>query len=167
MNAAQLQNQAREGVEYRFGVILKQRVRYAALTALITTVEWCLISLKKRASFDFPNNDVNENEAVYILKVFNNKMKLELESKVLLIQKLIQVRNCIVHAAGLLESCHHKKVSNLRQSLESLHGVKASNINFLGESIEIEYGFLEGVIGDVRKWLPYLEKSAIEQGLLI
>ena len=31
--AAQLQNQAREGVEYRFGVILKQRVRYAALTA--------------------------------------------------------------------------------------------------------------------------------------
>ena len=95
--AAQLQNQAREGVEYRFGVILKQRVRYAALTALITTVEWCLISLKKRASFDFPNNDVNENEAVYILKVFNNKMKLELESKVLLIQKLIQVRNCIVH----------------------------------------------------------------------
>lgn len=161
---AQYRDQALEGVEYRFEASLKQRVRYAALTALITTVEWCLISLKNRASFDFPKKPNSKNEATHILSIFNDKMTLELEEKIQFFENLVQTRNCIVHAAGLLGSYRYE--SQLRQSLDTLHGMKASSINFLGEGIEIEQGFLESAIEDFRQWLPNLEKTALQHGHL-
>jgi hypothetical protein len=153
-----------EGVEYRFEVSLKQRVRYAALTALITTIEWCLISLKNRASFDFPKKSENKNDAVHILSIFNDDATLGLEPKIQLLKSLVHARNCIVHASGLLGSYRYE--SQLRQGLGTLHGMKASSINFLGESIEIESGFLESTIADFRLWLPNLEKTAHQKGLL-
>lgn len=157
-------DQTLEGVEYRFEVSLKQRVRYAALTALITTVEWYLISLKNRASFDFPKNTKSRNEAVHILSTFNDKMALGLEAKIQFVENVVQARNCIIHAAGLLNSYRYE--SQLRKSLDTLHGINVSNINFLGESIEIEPGFLERTIEDFRLWLPMLEKTAIQHGHL-
>lgn len=160
---AQHRDQTLEGVEYRFEV-LKQRVRYAALTSLITTVDWCLISLKKRASFDFPEKPGSRNESVHVLSTFNDKMTLGLEAKIQFFESLVQARNCIIHAAGLLNSYRYE--SQLRKSLGTLHGMKASSINFLGESIVIEPGFLESTIEDFRLWLPSLEKKAIQQGLL-
>lgn len=161
---AQFRDQTLEGVEYRFEVNLKQRVRYAALTALITTVEWCLISLKNRASFDFPNKPDSRNEAVHILSTFNDKMTLGLEAKVQFVDYLVQARNCIIHAAGLLNSYRYE--SQLRINLDKLYGIKASNINILGESIEIEPGFLENTIEDFRLWLPDLENTALQHGHL-
>ncbi|ARB44235.1 hypothetical protein [Alloalcanivorax xenomutans] len=47
---AQYRDQMLEGVLYRFNVGLAQRIRYAGLTALITTIEWCLFSLKNVGS---------------------------------------------------------------------------------------------------------------------
>jgi hypothetical protein len=159
---AQYRDQMLEGVEYRFEVSLKQRVRYAALIALITTIEWVLLALKKRAVFEFPKKPEKKNEAVHALSEFNKRAVIGLEQKILLLETLIQVRNCIVHAAGLLASYQYEP--ELRQRLVELPGVKVSNLNFLGDSIEIETGFLESVIKDVRVWLPNVEKIAFEKG---
>lgn len=161
---AQYRDQILEGVEYRFDVSLTQRVRYAALIALITTVEWVVLALKKRAAFDFPTKPKKKNEAVHALSVFNRKAALGLEQKILLLETLSQVRNCIVHAAGLLASYQYQP--ELRQSLIVLPGIKVSNLNFLGDSIDIEAGFLEGIIKDVREWLPNVEKAVSEQRFL-
>lgn len=162
--AAQYQDQMLEGVEYRFEVSLKQRVRYAALVALITTIEWVLLALKRRAAFMFPKTPQKKNEAVHALSVFDKKAAIGLEQKILLIESMIQVRNCIVHAAGLLASYQYE--SELREKLEGLRGVKVSSLNFLGDSIEIETGFLERIIKDVRVWLPNVEKVVSERGFL-
>jgi hypothetical protein len=161
---AQYRDQTLEGVEYRFEISLKQRVRYAALIALITTIEWVLLALKRRAAFQFPTKPAKKNEAVHALSVFNEKAAINLEQKIDLLESLSQVRNCIVHAAGLLESYQHEP--ELRQRIGGLSGVQVSNLNFLGDSIEIEAGFLEGVIKDVRDWLPDVEKALSERGLL-
>lgn len=161
---AQYRDQTVEGVEYRFEISLKQRVRYAALIALITTIEWVLLALKKRAAFKFPKKPVKKNGAVHALSIFNEKTSASLEKNIQFLESLSQVRNCIVHAAGLLESYQYE--SELRQRLVGLSGVKISNLNFLGDSIEIEAGFLEGVIKDVRVWLPNVEKILLERGLL-
>ncbi|MWV14361.1 hypothetical protein F3I62_19860 [Pseudomonas sp. R-28-1W-6] len=160
---AQYRSQELENVEYRFEVSLKQRVRYAALAALITTIEWRLLALKKRASFEFPKHPNGTNETVHILGVFNEKTALGLESKIQLTEGLVKVRNCIVHAPGLLAS--YRFESQPRPVLASMEGIKASNINFLGESIAIERGFLEGVIEYIKQWLPELEKAISQQGL--
>lgn len=161
---AQYRDQMLEGVQFRFEVSLTQRVRYAALVSLITTIEWVLIALKKRTSFDFSKTQDKKNEAVHILSVFNVKASLGLEKKIAALENLVFIRNCIVHAAGLLASYKHE--TELRQSLSALSGVKISNRNFLGDGIEIETGFLEGVIKDVRGWLPEVEKAVSQQGLL-
>jgi hypothetical protein len=161
---AQYRDQMLEGVQFRFEVSLTQRVRYAALVSLITTIEWVLIALKKQAAFDFPKTPDKKNEAVHILSVFNAKASLGLEQKIASLETLVFIRNCIVHAAGLLAS--YKHAAELRQSLSALAGVKVSNQNFLGDGVEIEPGFLEGIIRDARLWLPDVEKAASEQGLL-
>jgi len=161
---AQYRDQTLEGVEFRFEVSLTQRVRYASLTALITTIEWALLALKKRASFAFPRTPDKTNEAIHVLSVFNEKAALSLEQEILSLETLIYVRNCIVHAAGLLASYKHE--IELRQRLATLTGVKVSNINFLGDGIEIETGLFEGVIKNVRHWLPNVEKALLAQGFL-
>lgn len=161
---AQYQDQTLEGVEFRFEVSLKQRVRYAALTTLITTIEWVLLALKKRTSFTFPDKPAGMSEAVHILSLFNEKAALGLEQKIMFLETLIYIRNCIIHSAGLLASYRHE--TELRQRLVTLTGVKISDLNFLGDGIEIETGFLEGVIKDVRFWLPNVEKMALERRLL-
>ena len=156
-----------EGVEYRFEVSLTQRVRYAALIALITTIEWVLLALKKRATFDFPEQSKKrkkQNEAVYILTVFNDKTKLGLESKIQFLEYLIYTRNCIVHAAGLLDSYEHGE--ELRNNIVAMPGLRISDIHFLGDGIEIESGFLEDFIKDVRLWLPTIERVGTVQRLL-
>lgn len=161
---AQYRDQTLQGVEFRFEVSLTQRVRYAALIALITTIEWVLLALKQRASFKFPQKPDKKNEAIHVLSVLNEKVALGLEREILSLEALIYIRNCIVHAAGLLASYKHEE--ELRQKLTTLPGVKVSNLKFLGDGIEIESGFLESAIRDVRLWLPNLEKSVSEQGFL-
>jgi len=161
---AQYRDQTLEGVEYRFEISLRQRVRYAALIALITTIEWVLLALKKRAAFEFPKKPEKTNEAVHALSVFNEKAAISLEQQIQLFEALSQIRNCIVHAAGLLASYKHE--GELRQRLGALSGVNVSNLNFLGDCINIESGFLEEVIKGVRVWLPNLEKTLLERRLL-
>jgi hypothetical protein len=162
--AEQYRVQTIEGVAYRFDVSLTQRVRYAALISLITTIEWVLISLKNRAAFAVPKKPDGKNEAVHLLEVFNKAASLDLTLQIQLIETLVQVRNCIVHAAGLLAS--YKYGSELRQRLSAFSGIKVSNINFLGDGIEIEQNHLQGVVEDAKRWLPGLEKVMHEKGLL-
>ncbi len=160
----QYRHQMLESVEYRFEVSLKQRVRYAGLTALITTIEWCLLALKKRAVCDLPKKPNGINEAVHILSVFNKRADLDLMDKVQLLARLVRVRNCIIHAAGLLEGFKYEE--QLRKDISSLHGIVVSKDNFLGESIALESGFLEKVTKNAREWLPSIEKAMYTQGLL-
>lgn len=164
--AAQYREQKLEGVEYRFEVILRQKSRYAALTMFITTIEWALLALKKQASFEFPKKNKSDktNEMVHVLRVFNEKASLGLEQQVWSLECLVHVRNCIVHAAGLLGLYTYK--TELRIGLESVSGIKVSSINFLGESIEVEHSFLKDVVDNAKLWLPKLQQSVSEQGLL-
>ena len=158
---AQYRDQMMNGVEYRFEVSLTQRVRYSALVALITTIEWVLQS---RVEFEFPPTPKGKSESVHALAVFVEKASVGLDQKTDLLESLIKVRNCIVHAAGLLESYRHGP--QLCSMLNGLSGINVSDRNLLGMSVEIEAGFLEGVIADMRGWLPDLERALSERNLL-
>lgn len=161
---AQFQDQMLDSVKFRFEISLTQRIRYASLTTLITTIEWTLLTLKNRASFKIIKTPPTKNETIHILTVFNEKGALNLEQEIFFIETLINVRNCIVHAAGLLAS--YKYENELLKQLANLTGIKVSNINFLGDGIEIENGFLQDVIKNVQYWLPNVEKALLEQGLI-
>lgn len=156
-----------EGVQYRFNVSLTQRVRYSGLTAVITTIEWFLIVIKGRASFevpDKPKTPKGRSEAVYLLEVFANRCGENLATEIQELQTLTQVRNCVVHSAGRIETYEHAK--ELRHALQGHAGMKLSDSNYLGESIEIAEGYLQSVIERAKTWLPALEKAMHQQSLL-
>jgi len=161
---AQFYEQTIDGVHYRFEVSLSQRVRYAALVSLITTIEWVLFSLKNRSNINIPKKANGTSDAVHLLIQFNQSASVGLSSKIQIIETLVQVRNCIVHAAGLLASYKHG--SDLRQRLSTYNGIRISDINLLGDAIEIEQNHLQRVVEDVKGWLPSLENAMQAKGLL-
>lgn len=162
--AALYLEQMTESIHYRFDVSLTQRTRYAALISLITTIEWTLISLKNRAPCVTAKTPRGKSEAVHLLKEFNATVSFDLGPQIELIETLVQVRNCIVHAAGLFASYKYEK--DLRERLISFSGIKVSKSNLLGDSIEIEDGHLQSVIKDAKQWLLGLEQAMHEKGLL-
>ena len=153
-----------DGVLYRFEVSLTQRVRYAALVSLITTIEWVLLSLKGRSGFKIQKKSSGTSDAVHLLSQFNQAASVGLSSEIQVIETLVQVRNCIVHAAGLFGSYKHGL--ELRQRLTAYNGIRVSDINHLGDAIEIEQNHLQRVVENVKRWLPNLEDAMQTKGLL-
>ncbi len=148
-------------------ISLTQRVRYSGLTAVITTIEWSLIVIKGQATFpvpDKPKTPKGRSEAVYLLEVFAKRCGQNLATDIKELQTLTQVRNCVVHSAGRIET--YEFLNELRQALQGHVGIKLSNSNFLGESIEVAEGYLQSVIERAKTWLPALEKAMRQQGLL-
>lgn len=162
--AAQFHAQTIDGVLYRFEVSLTQRVRYAALVSLITTIEWVLLSLQGRSGIKIRKKQNGTSDAVHLLSQFNQAASVGLSSEVQVIETLVQVRNCIVHAAGLLGSYKHGL--ELRQRLTTYNGILVSDINFLGDAIEIERNHLQHVVEGIKRWLPNLEDAMQKKGLL-
>lgn len=162
--AVQCQVQTIDGIRYRFEVILTQRIRYAALVSLITTIEWVLLSLAARTNTKAPKRPDETSEAVRYLTYFSQIASVGLSSEVQKIDTLIQVRNCIVHAAGLLDS--YKYGPALRQRLKSYAGIRVSDIHTLGDTIEIEQNHLQCILENIKHWLPNLEHAMQTRGLL-
>jgi hypothetical protein len=160
---AQYKDQQIEAAEYRFNVSLAQRVRYSALTALITSIEWSLLVLRRRAQFSIPDKPDRTNEAVHLVSVFAERAGHDLQDERELLATLVQVRNCIVHSSGRIET--YKYAADLRQRLAGFAtGIRLSSVSFLGEGIEIEAGYLQEVLDRAKRWLPALERALYEGG---
>jgi hypothetical protein len=147
----------REEVHRRFDSLL-QRVRYASLIALITTVERVAVTLKDLAeSMDrsIPPRPTGKNMVVHLLDVFN-QVGLGNQEQVLVLETLTQVRNCIVHAAGLVDEYEYG--AQLRSKLTDFKGIEVSLHDFWGQdTIEIEEGCLQGLLEDTKAWLLKLD----------
>lgn len=153
-----------ENVTYRFEVSLVQRVRYSGLTVLMTSIEWTLIALERHTKVPLPKVPKGVSESVHRLTSLAVLTNLTLEPQISLLSCLIQVRNCIIHSAGRIETYRHKE--DLRKKLIAHIGIKLSRSNFLGEGIEIEQGYLQSVLEDTKNWLVGLEKAMHQQGQL-
>jgi len=149
---------------YHFDVSLTQRVRYAGLTALITTVDWCALGFQKRLTFDLPKKRKAINPTVHLLTVVNDRARLPYAAEIEDLAGLVQVRNCVVHAAGLVESYEYKE--SLEQAMAKLEGVALSSENFLGKSIAIDRNALSSRIEAMKRWLTDIDEQCTKQGLL-
>lgn len=162
--ASQYRDQMIQAVEYHFDISLSQRVRYSALSALVTTIDWCALSLERRTTFKIPKKPKQTNRAVHILRIIDDQAKFGIERYISEIECLVHVRNCVVHAAGLVDTYEYK--ADLNASLAMLKGLSVSSKNYLGDGIEIETGALESYLEAAKQWLPELEKHCLNMGLL-
>ncbi|MDE0154949.1 MAG: hypothetical protein OXS28_05010 [Gammaproteobacteria bacterium] len=125
-----------ENAEFRFGVSLPLRVRYAAVISLVTSVEWSMRHLVKH--FKVPNC---KNETIRcMMKGLQDFTRIQRNEDITVFEDILQVRNCIVHSAGLLRD--DKYSDEISASVRKLDGFSLENRHFLGTHVYIQRGAL-------------------------
>lgn len=153
-----------ENASHRFHVSLPLRVRYAAVLALTTSVEWSVKFLNMRALAPVPEKRDGTNQTVRVLRELSARTELAAQSAIDDYEALINVRNCIVHSAGLLETYQFK--DTLPASVDRLRGISLANWHFFGDQVCIDRGALEQYIDQMGKLIVDLHRSMHEKGLM-
>jgi hypothetical protein len=152
--------------EYRFTVSLPLRVRYAAVVALVTSVEWYVGHLVKLLQVPLPEKPkgLKRNDTVHALFELQQRTSVGAQETIRDYEALVHLRNCIAHAAGIEEDYEHK--DQLAVSIGGLAGVSLENWHYLGKHIAISKGALNPFIRSIGDLVIALEKAAHEQRLL-
>ncbi|TAL64921.1 MAG: hypothetical protein EPN79_13290 [Burkholderiaceae bacterium] len=153
-----------ENANHRFLVSLPLRVRYAAVLALTTSVEWSVKFLNMRAVAPVTKKGDGANQTVTILRELVARTQLSAGSAIDDYEALINVRNCIVHSAGLFETYQFK--DTLPVSVDRLRGCSLANWHFFGDQVCIERGALDQYIDEMSKLVVDLHQSMHESGLM-
>ena len=153
-----------ENVEYWFDVSLSQRVRYAGLVALVTSLEWCSKGLTKQFTRKPPKTPNKENRHINFLAHLDQLSSSGFGAHIDHLKKLVLVRDCVVHSAGFLEGQKYDK--DIREAVKSLKGFSIWNENYLGTSVHIEKGAIEKYATTAKEWVPKLVERCVKGGLI-
>jgi len=132
-----------EGAKYRFDFGLSQSVRYAGLVAYVTCVEWCSRLFTARLAQSLPKRPNGKNDAVHVLENLNERVGQRFMHEIEIFRQIVSVRNCVVHSSGLVKGDKHEV--EVRKTLTTVPGFCISKEGFLGDSVYIEEGTIEGL----------------------
>jgi hypothetical protein len=150
----------RDNAEFRFDTVLPMRVRYAALTSLISTIEWSVEVLVQEYAIKIPSPK-NKNRVIHRLRYLTAEWSLDLTVPVAKLEFLTWVRNIIIHNSGLLKGCKYE--SAVRQFIVQYEpSFKISNWHFVGDTIEIQRNAIDPLISSWKDIIYELYKSAHE-----
>lgn len=152
-----------ESAELRFDIGLSQRVRYAGLTAYISAIEWCMKLFRLRLAKSHPKTPRGKNEAVHTLQHLDGLAGNRWAVEAAALEHAVFVRNCIVHAAGLVRGWKYEK--EVRASVATLQGFSVSNMSFVGDEIQISAGAVDELAKRALVWVPALDKKCSESGV--
>jgi len=151
-----------ENAEHRFKISLPLRIRYGALLALVTAVEWSVLNLS-HASGKKPKKPEGKNEAVHAVEVLAGRARLECNDLIRDFQALCDVRNCIAHSAGLDQNVRRQQ--RLRDAIARLEGFSLAEWHFLGSHVAIEKEALDKYIERMKSFVTDLHRAMDAQGL--
>ncbi|WP_316158309.1 MULTISPECIES: hypothetical protein [unclassified Bradyrhizobium] len=151
-------------IDFRFDVALPMRVRYAALTAFTSTIEWSMTVLKP--SFHVTQPPKRTALAIHLLTVFAERCDLPLTHQIRYLEFLIWVRNSIMHNAGALKGYKHEP--DIRASISAYQpNFTISNWHYIGDTVEIKRGALEPLIESWSEIIRELYTVATKRKLLL
>ena len=150
--------------EHRFKVSLPLRVRYGAVIALATSVEWSVGFLTKKLNNPLTPKPKKRNETVHALIELNTRTGSNKSDVVSDYETLIHIRNCIAHNAGIVQ--HYRHHEDLATSIARLRGFSLDNWHFFGKHVCIERGALNPHIDAMGQLIVILHKACHEKGLL-
>lgn len=155
--------------EHRFKVSLPLRIRYGALVALVTSVEWSVKILVDRLSE--PNKkqldkqpSERKNQTARHLDALIRLLGLKHDEVVMDYEAIVHIRNCIVHRAGLERDYQYQ--DQLLSSIQRLKGFSLANWHFFGSQVCIEKGALDTYITEMKELVVKLYRVAYENGRL-
>ena len=159
--------------KHRFEVTLPLRVRYGALLALTTSVEWSVQYFVERLRQDIREwlrqsiieKPRGRNCTVHVLFELNELTKIGKAEIVWDYEALVHIKNCIAHSAGIEKYYKHRE--QLPEDVERLAGFDLDNWHFFGQHICIEKGALNPHIEAMGELVVTLNKAAHKKDLLI
>jgi|GEM_PF-2409138 len=153
-----------ENINHRFHVSLSLRIRYGAVLAFTTSVEWSVKFLNMNALSPVPEKQDRTNHTVKVLKELSARTQLSLQSTIEDYEALVNVRNCIVHSAGILRTYQHK--DTLSDSVARLRGFSLEDWHIFGKQVCIERGALNPYIDLMRELVIDLHRMMDEKGFM-
>lgn len=151
-----------ENAKFRFGVTLPLRIRYSALVSLVTSVEWSIQHLVKHLDVSVPTRPKYENKTIRELEGLQASTGMRLsEDGITILRDFVQVRNCIVHNAGLIKG--DKYSEKVAASVKRLDGFLLKNLHFLGTHVWIEKGSLNPYAERLKQVVVELHKAGHSQ----
>jgi hypothetical protein len=159
----QTRSQIIEAAEWRFDIGLSQSVRRAGLVEYVSSIEWCAKLFAGRLVVAMPPKPSGVNEAVYTLQYLSAKVGNTFAPRIKTFQQLVTLRNCVVHAVGLLK--HYRYETELRLAVSSLGGFSISTEGFMGEAVHIASGAVDSVAKEALEWIPQLDEQCSKNGL--
>ncbi|MDT8843673.1 hypothetical protein [Paraburkholderia fungorum] len=144
----QAREQIIESAELRFDIGLSQSVRYAGLISFVTAVEWCMCLFAKRLSSPLPVKPKGESEVVHTLNHLNGKVMYRLTGEVQILREIVIIRNCIVHAAGVIWS----------------NGFRVFDDPILGEMVHVDEHAVDALAHEALIWVPALDRECSTNG---
>jgi hypothetical protein len=151
-------------IDFRFDVALPMRVRYAALTAFTSTVEWSVTVLKPIVPI--PKKPSGMSRPIHLLFVYAERCGMSLDREIGCLEFLIWVRNSIMHNAGVLKGYQHEQ--DVRAAIAAYEpNFIISNWHYIGDTVEIKRGALEPLIGSWTEIIREIYTVATEKNLLI
>lgn len=151
-------------VEHRFKVSLPLRIRYGALLALTTTVEWSVAYLFQRLTRPVGKKPKGKNKTIYALEVINERVGLKRDAPIKAFEALVWVRNCIVHGSGIERDYKYRE--KLSEAIQQLNGFSLANWHCFGSHVAIEKGALDNYIEEMKHFVVDLHKVACEKGVI-
>lgn len=153
-----------QNAEHRFRVSLPLRLRYGALLAFTTSVEWAVGYLNKCAVSPVPDVRDGTNLTVKTLREFVARTGVDGVTEIDDFEALVQLRNCVAHSAGVVETYRFK--NDLPAAVSRLNGVTLANWHFFGDQVCIERGALEPYIDRAAELVVTLHSAMRERGFL-
>jgi hypothetical protein len=151
-------------IDFRFDVALPMRVRYAALTAFTSTIEWSMTVLKP--SFRVTKPPKGTAPAIHLLTIFSDRCDLPLTQEIGCLEFLIWVRNSIMHNAGVLKG--YKYEQQVRDCIAAYQpNFTISNWHYIGDTVEIKRGALDPLIESWTEIIRELYTTAAKKRLLV
>jgi hypothetical protein len=154
-----------QGAKDRFKVSLALRVRYGAVLALTTSIEWSVKFLNEKSRKPVPEKRDGKNHTVAVLRELCTRTSISATGMIDDYEAIVNVRNCIVHSAGLLETYRYKK--ELPKDIKRLDGFSLDNWHFLGDQVCIRQGAIEPYIDHLAALVVDLHRAMGEQGLML
>jgi len=150
--------------QHRFKVSLPLRVRYGALVGLTTTVEWAMQALNESLCSPLDKSRSNQNPTVHALTELNARTRLGLDEPVHEYDALVQIRNCITHAAGIVK--YYRYPQKLTTAIRRLEGFSIDSWHFIGQHVCIQRGALNRYIDRTGQLVVAIHRACYEQGLV-